>query len=578
MSEVARLAIMDSGLMQADHEHPPVVDSNKPNNRPHVPAPPPLNGVRQGIEERLDELDMKEREIFRERLELKSRWNRSLMVTQLPNEILFLIFVYFSGLLPSTDEDDEDYFKFGLAKIGWTKLMLVCRRWCDVARATPALWRTIDVGRTSLSWMKLALTRSSGATIDVSFPFDFEEEHASLLQPHYHRLRSFRLQSWSPTARRVIRSTLPALETLEICSNPSHKNTLKGFYTDLRITRERFPNLRTLQLVHTVVPRDPLFYAPLRKLSLKGCPFKSSLEQFVQLLSDCPRLNHLELDGFLQQLPDSGSVGPPRFLPSLVSVRLSDHVPIHSARFLSRIVIPAASLSTTANIGFDEEERGDTLRAVVPPNLRNSLPGLATLTWGRLIMTYEEYSIECHPTKPGRGETVLVELALTSSAVGWAGRMSDGLTDLLELFGSAPLTHLETLGYCTTVDVEIWAQLFRTFPSLVSLEADVDEAVFTGLLEASLASPVDGPVVCRALERVSMTDEWGVLKNVEPLLDPLIHCLLYRADRGTRLKELHLGFHGVARAAVREKYLPQLENLVSNIVFGNTFAKHDVGH
>ena len=192
--------------------------------------------------------------------------------------------------------------------------MLVCRRSCDVARATPALWRTIAVRRTS-NWMKLALTRSGNATIDISFCFNFSEEHAALLKPYCRRLRSLRLRTWSLYALRIVRNALPALEMLEIYRNKPPR----GFYTDLGITRERFPSLCTLRLVHTLIPKDPLFYVPLRKLSVRDCPFKASFEGFARLLSTCQHLEDLELDRFLQNLSGDGNIGPPRSLPSSLS-------------------------------------------------------------------------------------------------------------------------------------------------------------------------------------------------------------------------------------------------------------------
>ncbi len=365
--------------------------------------------------------------------------------------------------------------------------------------------------------------------------------------------------------------------------------------TDLGITRERFPNLRTLQVAHTPIPslRDPSFYTQLRRLSLTGCPFKSTLEQFVQLLSHSPGLEHLELDNFLQQLSDSGNAGPPRSLPSLRFLRLDNHSPMCSAaaRFLSQIIVPAASLSITVDVDSANEDAGvkvdDTLCAIIPPNVRSSLPQFANVTRGRLKVTLEHCTVECHPTEPEPGEPVLVtHLALTSPTGSscWEGDLSHGISDFLMLFGSAPLTHLEVAGYCDSIaaGTDAWASLFRTFPSLVSLEADGDDMAVTGLLEASLASPADGPVVCQGLECITLNDEWGNLPvtltgpdQVAFAFDPLVRCLRYRADRGARFKELRLELHRVAQAAVREKYLPQLESLVQNIIFGNAWTKND---
>ncbi|PIL25329.1 hypothetical protein GSI_13218 [Ganoderma sinense ZZ0214-1] len=256
------------------------------NNQPHVHAPPPLDGVRQDILKRFDALETKQRQILLEWPELKSAWNRSLVITQLPNEILFRIFVYVSEQPKPKDsrkyyvQNNEDFLELGLVKTELVKLTLVCRRWRDMALATPSLWRTIDVGKTS-DWMNLALTRSGNATIDVSFPSGFSEEHATLLTPHCYRLRSLRLQSYSPCVIRIIRNILPALETLEISSN-WHVGLNAEDCTDLGLARERFPNIRALQLIQNIIPGDPLFYARLRKLSLKACYFKETvdLDQF----------------------------------------------------------------------------------------------------------------------------------------------------------------------------------------------------------------------------------------------------------------------------------------------------------
>ena len=552
-----------------------------------MPAPQPLNDVRKGIKERLDELDRKEQEIVLERLQLKSRWNCSLMATQLPNEILIMIFVYSSGgrPLPFTDRHDGDYFKFAPEKTQWAKLMLVCRHWCDVVRATPAMWRTIDVGKNK-AWMELALTRSKSATIDVSFSSHFYSKDAAILEPHYHRLRSLRLRSWSPMALSVIPvANLVPLESLEITNDPKDRilHNRKYVITDRGITHERLPNLRNLQVSHSDVPNDPLFYTRLRKLSLRGCLIQSSLEHFVELLSGSPNLIHLELDDFLQQLSDSGNfTGPPRVLSSLQSLRLGDHRPVYSARFLARIVIPAASLSITADINpdDDEEEREeeteyDTLCTIVPPNLRDSLPQLMSVTCARLKVMGDDFVLECHPTALEPDETPLVSLGLISSTerANWEGNLQEGIADFLALFGSAPLTHFKTVGFCESdaAGPEAWGRLFRTFPSLVSLEVDINDFAVEGLLEASLASPEDGPVVCAALECITLHDELGCLGIdwMPVVFDPLVRCLLYRIERGARLKELRLELHGVVRVAVREKYLSQLEDLVSNVVFGN---------
>ncbi|KAM5544291.1 hypothetical protein V8D89_001951, partial [Ganoderma adspersum] len=533
-------------------------------------------------EERFDVLDIEKHESFREQLELKSLWNRSVAANQLPNEIFFHIFVYFNELPRNSNGGDGeggdagssvnvDIPEFRRKSHRWMKLMLVCRHWRDVAVATPALWRTIDVKKTSFNWMELALTRSGDATIDVSFPSDVNKEHASLLQPHCHRLRSLRVRSWSLCALPLISSTLPALETLETYRNLDGDRNRPS---NLGITRARFPSLRCLRLVWTVIPQDASFYTPLRRLALVRCPFKASLEEFVELLAGCPDLEYLELNDFLQQLSGGENVGPPLSLPSLVSVGVFCHAPIHSARFLSRIIVPSRSveLAVVASL-YNEEHPEGTVRASVPQNLAGTVPSLATLTWARITVSFEQWFIEGHPTLPGPDETPLAVFSLTTSwlTFEWRHQMSEGLADLLAVFGAAPLTHLEVVGSCATVTAETWTTVFRTFPCLVSLEAAAEGALFVGLQAAESPASLtpdnaesDSPTIaCRGLERISVFHYSNLLHTPESVLEPAIDCLRYRAEKGTRLKELRMMLNMQMDSA--QRYLPHLKDLVSEV-------------
>ncbi|KAM5544292.1 hypothetical protein V8D89_001952 [Ganoderma adspersum] len=517
----------------------------------------------------LNTLKMKERKILlQERLELKSAWNHSLAVTRLPNEILIHIFVYFcewpKGSNGNYPQDDETFIELGLIETELMKLTFVCRRWHHVALATLTLWRTISAGKTS-SWMKLALMRSGNATIDVLFPSYFSKDPISLLIPHYSRLRSLRLQSCSPfDTVRIMSNKLLALETLEIDRDWHVNMKAKEHYTHWGITRDRFPNLRALRLVHNIIPEDSLFYAQLRKLSLKACRFQAMvyLGQFVQILATSLHLEYLELDEFLQDLPDSGNARPGALpLPSLLALRLYNHAPSLSARFLSRVIVPpTTSLSIKSFIplpdeewndnivGLAEEEQGNTLRAAVPtgPSLASALPGLTTVTRARLTIEWDD-KVECFSTQTGRrpdgSEALILEiLQATPNPL----QAEDGLADLVVLLGSAPLAHLEIIGRGSRVGAEMWARVFQAFPLLVSLDVSADGALFDGLHEASLASPPDseGQAACQGLERIYIND--------------------LRTDRGNRLKELCMAFREELVEDVKT-YLPRLEELVAKV-------------
>ena len=222
--------------------------------------------------------------------------------------------------------------------------MLVCRRWCDVARGTSSLWRAIDVGKRS-SWLNLALTRSATTTVDVSFYSGLSKNHASLLRPHYwYRLRSLHLQHWSPDVLRVICSTFLVLEHLEVRGYRGTEAAANAPRTaNLDITHQWFPNLKAVLLSRIIVPNDLSFYARLTRLCLEDCVCQFPFEQLVQVLADSLALEYLHLDHFIQRLYGAGDRGgyePPYLLPSLVSLRLDNHTPMHSERFLAQIAVP----------------------------------------------------------------------------------------------------------------------------------------------------------------------------------------------------------------------------------------------
>ena len=97
--------------------------------------------------------------------------NATLPINQLPNEIFVEILV----LARFGDEGVGIYNPYPYANTGrrtvgsfhWMPLMGVCRRWWAIARATPRLWRSIDV-YTNTNWLQLCLRRAPNATLELS--------------------------------------------------------------------------------------------------------------------------------------------------------------------------------------------------------------------------------------------------------------------------------------------------------------------------------------------------------------------------------------------------------------------------
>ncbi|EJF56483.1 hypothetical protein DICSQDRAFT_163884 [Dichomitus squalens LYAD-421 SS1] len=417
----------------------------------------------------------------------KDRWNPELPIMQFPDEIILPIFFYFSEAAEPAHSCENTPFRDWAGNLRWTQLMLVCRRWCNIACTTPTLWRTIDMRDKISKWSELALIRSLPATIDISFPSGpITEDHLSILEPHWHRLRSLCLRHWTSCALSIFRSDLPSMEYLQISGfSRDSLGPEKGEIPDLVIKSTNFPNLVVLSITRVVAPTDPSVYSRLRKLALDRCPCNLSLAMFIQLLADGPRLELLDLRHFLHHLSHDGADvkprEPPKLLPSLDVLNLEDHPPSSSSLFLSRVALPPqASVRINSIIGQGQDETTISLTTLMPPDRTDSLPLLSTLTHAMVNVGFEGYSITDRPLERSLAK-VHLELVAPIMAP-WGGRMEHGLNDLISVFApaAATLTHLQIGGRCDTRRTETWVAVFRTFPAPTYLEAGTDEVVFAG--------------------------------------------------------------------------------------------------
>ncbi|TBU45465.1 hypothetical protein BD309DRAFT_711902 [Dichomitus squalens] len=526
---------------------------------------------------RLEELLENEQETVLEKMELLYRWNSTFTITQLPNEILLLIFICFSEGLVWSDDERENLPRSQLAKTGWMELMLVCRRWRDVALATPLLWRTMNVGTTT-DWFKLALTRSSLASIEVSFTsHDVSEEQVFLLKPHLHRLRRICFPL-APISAHIFstmedNTSYPALEAMEVYKTGIHLQ-VSG---DLRITTKHFPHLQVLSLTRAVMPEDISVYARLRKLRLWDCPCRFSLNTFVQLLASSPNLESLELDEILGQLDDDDhgdrtSGQPAHLLPSLRSLRLDHHCLLHSARFLSRILLPPTASLSIRTLG--DIEQGYTLRSFLPSNPRDLLPGLASVTRATLFITGGEMSL--HGWTAQKRVVLQASIHPLDDEDGWEAPLSEGLDDLLKILCPASLTHLTIHGESVVADPAEWATLFSSLPTLAWLQIGADDNAFVGLLMASRRRKrsTDEPIACSRLRRLAVKGDWFIYHNLDIFCDTLVECLQYRARRGSRLRVLQAQLiydeyveweNTRTEALFRRQHLPRLQRLVAEV-------------
>nr|VWO99555.1 Uncharacterized protein [Ganoderma boninense] len=262
-----------------------------------------------------------------------------------------------------------------------------------------------------------------------------------------------------------------------------------------------------------------------------------------------------------------------------------------------------------------EDEVQETIVAILPPRPSTALPVLAQVadvevtvhgqTYGlrgglqKGAESYNDYSslhLSGPYAEPEVPDSHLVTLSICSPAFEiWEHSLPKALDDLLHVFASATLTTLKIVADCQQADAPTWERVFLHLPHLASLALSVPlfpdlygeyastgtlgeaDTVFNGLLAASRARSANAPggpadsevepqMACPGLRVVSVVMD-GILSP--QLLDSVVACFRFRAERDARLERLAVEQHSDIRLApaLRRSYVSQLLEVVGNLSF-----------
>ncbi|KAM5545608.1 hypothetical protein V8D89_000646 [Ganoderma adspersum] len=473
--------------------------------------------------------------------------------------------------------------------MGWQGLMLVCRRWRDVLVATPAFWRKVHVkmdGRND--WTRRCLALSAAIAIDVCADPDLRREFSlDMLYPHTNRFRSFRYGTvYCPrllaTVPHLFGKGMPLLEDLYFVA---HRLITTTEDVDIQLSSQRFPRIRHLSLSGIVSPRDASLYAQLRTLSLSGCSHKLSFDRFLDALAASAQLEELSLMASLHRFTDNwvwDEAVPrraPISFPRLLELRLEEHGIVRTSHFLAHLNLhPSVTLWIEGNFKETDyvnnsPDTVNSISAMLPPDPSTTLPALSTATTVNMEVWGDEYEISCGtPRAKAKKDVPNAIFKLTNPGRGWDRFMAQGLDDLVNAFGRAPLTRLNVDGDHRYGTVDAWARVFLTFPRLemldVSGEPDVSvETVFLGLHAASTTTTQEdgglAGLACPKLKTVNVEGK-GTVEAYEAMLD----CFRYRAEKDVVLETLNLGFATHADDApsdVRRAYVKDLREVVGYV-------------
>ncbi|KAJ6517345.1 hypothetical protein C8R47DRAFT_1087080 [Mycena vitilis] len=416
---------------------------------------------------------------------LKTRRNSIVPIHSLPNELLIPIL----GGVP------ESAYLFGRSILPLTKLMLVCRRWCEVLLGAHSLWGEItQYGRRSELGFKAQLLRSGTAPLTIVITGFDSSLFGPMILDNSERIASLEVIGTQYHLLRFIRSMgdhkYPLLHSLML--SPSQKvgegDTELAADGDSSLPSELFdggmPRLSVLSLSNINAPWQSL--PPLQSLSLRrqhdSPTAPINLDILLSILRESPALHTLKLDMVLA--PGIHPHYSPVDLPHLEFLHLREFLEV-CEHLLTQLLFPATmrlelypqGLSTGADVRDILISVRKHLRAPcasIPVTLALHCPRDASHF---RIATYAETVTHVNFSR----ETLF---ALNSHPVG-APALRQIMTKVLK---TVPLQALTTLDASNTYFTPAtWKAALALLPALGEVALDVDDAG-SCFCEAALAT------------------------------------------------------------------------------------------
>ncbi|KAJ7312616.1 hypothetical protein DFH08DRAFT_973393 [Mycena albidolilacea] len=464
---------------------------------------------------------------------LKAKANALNSISALPNEIISKIFVDFAFLSgPPFD-------------LKWTKVMLVCRRWHDIALAEQQLWGFIQDSY-SCNWKRIRaqLKRSGAAPLTVKIMAGDSGMYNSTLLRHAERLRELRLTGSGIHVLGFMHSlahrSLPLLR--EVKFDPSYKledvpAEVPRSFPDA-LFDGRAPRLTELDL--TQIPVNWSLLRGLTRLSLVKASDTYQPDTFTKVLSlleSSPALTYLKLarlisSNALEQLR------PPASLPVLESIWIQDDVELCTA-LLRHIKIPPPLASTGADIAPFLVPVRAHVRASGAPTLRcvqlnagesNFMVSTFTVTTAPNVLEYDSghFIVNTHPAN---------EHALRGI-----------MTKVLKALPCATITHLDCRS-ATHLAVSSWKTAIALLPALEMMYTFVNVGatrLFTALVELTENPRKAVYPLLRHIHLYALI--WGDddTDTAPSVLDALRLLLTTRQARGTPLPILEITDQGAS--------------------------------
>ncbi|KAJ7110580.1 hypothetical protein C8R44DRAFT_800252 [Mycena epipterygia] len=471
---------------------------------------------------------------------LKAKANSLTPISTLPNELISKVF-------------EEHAFLLGLPfDLKWSKVMLVCRRWHQVALSEQALWGFIEVSYSrNFKRIRMQLERSGVAPLTVKIASLDSQLYASMLLVHAERLRHVDLRGQAINIlgfmNLIPQHSFPLLQSIKL--DPSYKweEVADGVPTAFpdAVFDGRAPNLTSLELSHISVNWSLL--RDLRRLSLTtghGIIQPSTFSLFLSVLQASPSLTYLKLGSVMPaQIPLQSY--PVVSLPRLEFIWIQDFVERCNELLRHINIPPSARISV---YGFGIRSGSDIADLLVPVRKHVRAPSAPTLRCLQLDATegmrsnfmVSAFTATTAPSALQYDQaTILINTHPPTESA-----LRQIMTKILKALPCATITHLDCRG-ATHLTVASWKTALALLPALEMVYTFVNAAatrLFTTLVE--LTEEPRGAVF-PPLRRLHLyAYVWKQREDapdvVAPVVDALRQLISVRHAHGTPLEVLEI--------------------------------------
>ncbi|KAI0750380.1 hypothetical protein C8Q74DRAFT_1394115 [Fomes fomentarius] len=501
-------------------------------------------------------------------------------------------------------------------------LVRVCRRWCEIVRGAPLLWRTINIhNRLHVNRVGMHLRYSKTTPIDLYIyePMVDRYHSLALLHPHMNHIRKLhllavKLNPDDESVRALLSQDMPILEELALSFDflrmpyeylpifdLIHRGDSLVFSWKPRV--DQFPKVRRFSLGRAVsiVGSFPVF-PTIRRLDLHDfIPAPFDIVSFVEFLWKLPHLEELSVHKYRPKLVP---IATPLSLPATLR-KLSIQDNAHYAKpFLASIFIPLhVNLDLTRSLDEeymyeddmdeeDEEEedeedgRGFTVTKLLPDD-RRCLPVLEHVNTITLRVDTEWiYVLE---GLTSTGTVAKVSGMLYEHMIPDQCERLHVLDDLVTVFFGAPVVEIRIEQHDRSpIEKRHWIRALRAFPALQCLSLEhtsigyMSDARRTLLEVLRMRTRKQGSgsapfAMWPQLRSLTLPSDFHSSDEAR-FLDELVNCLQLREAGGSRLHDLRIllrfrrfaNFDGDSadNERCRQLYVGKLSKLVDNLRFG----------